>query len=271
MKKLLAILLAVSLICCLFAGCGEGTDNTEGTSSVETSSDITSSEETSSDVTSSEEASSTPVSSTPVSSTPASSTQPAQTQTYSRDLLIDDRFSDDGYYNISYVMALAMEKIAKTDTYVIEQNPDEYWKAYNVPEKVVFDTIAQDFVMTDAFKTKLKNNGEEYDISSQGDTCCYGDEGIFMVTIYDYWDCGGFATYEYVKHKDNKNGTATIYYIYSYDAEDQYIEQVITYSGTGGFNIEGMGYSGAKITSTNQALINSVRVKSIKLIPSIPA
>ena len=59
MKKFLSILLAVSLICCLFAGCGEGT----GTSSLEnssniTSSDIITSDETSSDAVSSDETSS---------------------------------------------------------------------------------------------------------------------------------------------------------------------------------------------------------------------
>ena len=60
MKKILAILLALSLICCLFAGCGEGTTDTSSsnTSSGNISSEATSSDETSSTDTSSESASS---------------------------------------------------------------------------------------------------------------------------------------------------------------------------------------------------------------------
>lgn len=285
MKKGLVIILALIIVCCLFAGCSNTNDDKSDVNSVDTSSDLTSSDLTSSDLISSEDSTSSQESSvtsstesessfndSDTSNNSSASTTPPATQTqYSKQLMLFTDFSDTQPMNISAVVNLVVDGLDMDSKYCVDYDKENgFWFEYTIPEADFLAELRKTFVISDEFFSQIKQKAT-YELDGP-DNCEYKN-GAFYVKTFDGWGGGSDKAYYFKKLLDNKNGSITIYYLYVLDQMEQhYIEVTYTYSGSSSYEfIEDKAHQFAgDIKSTDKAFIDSLRLKSVKKTENYP-
>ncbi len=199
-------------------------------------------------------------------------TKPVPT-TYQKPVFQTDMIREDGTLDRSLVVMYTIDQFNRDD-YFTSRKPlyDEYYTDYfTFPEAEVLKKMRETFVVSDSDFAAIKAY-ETYQSSESPDYATYQD-GAFVLEISNGgW--GGGDIYEHhpvgytyangvlklcQEYMLDEDYTGNFSHVYFYEIE-------YTYSGTGEFKIE----NGA-IVSTDKALIDSLRIRSIKKVTDTSA
>ncbi len=285
MKRILAFLLAAMMMFCL-VGCGEDandatndtttttenvtTTTVEGDATTTTDTDVVTTTTAAATTTATAKVTTTTTKATTTTTKATTTTTTTAVPTYSLRVLETDLFVEDGTLDPSLVVMNAIYRLDHKDYYTSRKDLEGefYYEYFTFPEAVILQKIREKFVLSDADFEAVKRRGNYADMTYGIDGAEYKDGNFVLEVLHGGGYGGGGEIKRQVVGYTYANGVLKVCTEFLYDetysgnfVSEYFYEVEYTYTGAADFKIKEK-----TITSQNKALIDSLRIRSIKKV-----